>query len=295
MTRPFQSLLRRFAGLRQRAGSGFAAPGHFYSPVVSIEEVLRDEQRLFGPTAAPPAGIDMNEAGQLELLAALERLYPSIDFPVARSESHRYFYENPAYSYSDAIFLHGMMRHFQPRRIIEVGSGYSSCAILDTRERHLGGALDVTFIEPFPQLLLSLLRPSDRDAIELLPRRLQDVPLEKFRSLQAGDFLFVDSSHVSKTGSDVNYLFFDVLPALNAGVHVHFHDAFYPFEYPREWALGGRSWNELYLLRAFLQYNGAFSITLMNTYLAQAHRQRLAATMPLCLRNAGGSLWLRKL
>lgn len=87
---------------------------------------------------------------------------------------------------------------------------------------------------------------------------------------------------------------FDVLPALNPGVHVHFHDVFYLLEYPQEWVMAGRSWNEQYLLRSFLQYNSAFSITLMNTYLQGRHRDRFAARMPLCLRNTGGSVWIRK-
>lgn len=99
---------------------------------------------------------------------------------------------------------------------------------------------------------------------------------------------------VSKTGSDVNYLFFDVLPSLNAGVHIHIHDVFYPFEYPREWVLGGRSWNEQYVLRAFLQFNDAFSISMKNTYLERFHEQRFASKMPLCLKNPGGSIWIRK-
>lgn len=288
------ALLRRFASFASRPRPhGFVPPGHFYSPIVSIQEMERDAERIFRPTG-PPAGIEMNEAGQLELLASFENIYPSIDFPRHRAAPHRYFYENPAYSYSDAIMLHCMMRHFRPRRIIEIGSGYSSCAMLDTRERHLDAELELTFIEPFPALLQSLICPSDQQSITIVPTRLQDVGLDRFRALQSGDFLFVDSTHVSKTGSDVNYLFFEVLPALAAGVHIHIHDAFYPFEYPKEWIVGGRSWNEQYVLRAFLQFNEAFSVSLMNTYLQKLHRPRFAATMPLCLENTGGSIWLRK-
>ena len=297
MSPALKSVLRRIPPFAQlialREARGIAPPGHFYSPLVSVEEIRRDEQRLFRRDAAP-AGIDMNDAPQLELLGHFEALYPSIDFPATRRAPHRYWYENSAYSYSDAIMLHCMMRHFRPRRIIEVGSGHSSCVMLDTREKHLPGETELTFIEPYPELLLTLIRPGDRAAIEVLPARVQDVSLERFRSLQAGDFLFIDSTHVSKTGSDVNYLVFDVLPALNPGVHVHVHDVFYPFEYPREWVLSGRSWSELYVLRAFLQFNAVFSITMMNTYLLQQHAERFRARMPLCLKNPGGSIWLRK-
>lgn len=290
-----KSILRRLPPIATLIeANGAFPPGHFYSPVVSIDEIRRDEQRVFNASSTSLGGIDLNEAAQLELLGHFEAIYPSVDFPSKKSESHRYCYDNPAYSYSDAIMLHCMMRHFRPRRIIEVGSGYSSCAILDTRERHLAGKVELTFIEPYPELLLSLIRPSDRESIEIVPKRLQDVPVEKFRSLQSGDFLFIDSTHVSKTGSDVNYLFFDVLPALNAGVHIHIHDVFYPFEYPKEWVLGGRSWNEQYVLRAFLQFNNAFSISMMNTYLERFHEQRFASKMPLCLKNPAGSIWIRK-
>lgn len=288
---PFGQML---ALLELRRAAGFVPPGHFYSPIVSTAEVARDQQRIFGDAERAPAGIAMNEAAQLELLAAFEGIYPSIDFPRQGDGAHRYYYENPAYSYSDAITLHCMMRHFRPRRIIEVGSGYSSCMMLDTRERHLGGAVDITFIEPYPELLLSLVGPQERGSLAVIPQRVQDVPLDTFGQLQAGDFLFIDSTHVSKTGSDVNYLFFEVLPALNPGVHVHVHDIFYPFEYPRDWVMGGRSWNEAYVLRAFLQFNAAFSITFMNTFLQQRHRERFAARMPLCLQNTGGSIWLRR-
>jgi hypothetical protein len=287
---PFAQLIALRHLVRNR---GFVPPGHFYSPVIAIDEVRQDEHRIFGASAATVAGIDMNEAAQLDLLARFEAIYPSIDFPATRTAGHRFHYENPAYGYSDAILLHCMLRHFRPRRIIEVGSGYSSCMILDTREKHLPG-LDVTFVEPYPELLMSLLQPKDRETIEIIPKRVQDVPLDVFRQLQAGDFLFIDSTHVSKTGSDVNYLMFDVLPALNAGVHIHIHDVFFPFEYPMEWVLGGRSWNEQYVLRAFLQYNAKFSITMMNTYLQRFHRERFAAGLPLCLRNTGGSLWITK-
>ena len=271
-----------------------APAGHFYSPVVSIDEATRDERRIFTDAPRTLAGIELNEARQLETLEAFEHLYSSIDFPTNKAGTHRYFYENPAYSYSDAIMLHCMMRHIKPQRIIEVGSGYSSCAMLDTSERHLNPSVNFTFIEPYPELLKSLLRTEDLASISILESRLQDVPINEFQQLNSGDFLFIDSTHVSKTGSDVNYLLFDILPSLSDGVYIHIHDIFYPFEYPKEWVFGGRSWNEIYALRAFLQFNSTFTIEMMNTYLAHFHQQRFVSRMPLCMKNTGGSIWLRK-
>lgn len=289
---PIARLLAQRDALLRAQGS--VPCGHFYSPVVSVDEAAADAARLWpAPPRALP-GIDMDEAGQLERLAAIEALYPSIDLPAHPAPGHRYHYENPAYGYSDAIFLHAMLRLHRPRRVIEVGSGHSSCVMLDTNERHLGGATRLTFIDPHADLLRSLLRPGDVEAVEILEMRVQDVALARFEALEANDILFIDSSHVAKTGSDVNHLLFEVLPALQPGVLVHVHDIHWPFEYPREWVMEGRSYNEAYALRAFLQYNPRFAIELMNTFLQLFHRERFAERMPLCLRNGGGSLWLRK-
>jgi hypothetical protein len=120
----------------------------------------------------------------------------------------------------------------------------------------------------------------------------QDVPLPEFSKLAAGDMLFIDSSHVAKTGSDVNFLVFEVLPILQPGVIVHVHDILWPFEYPQEWVVKLRwSWNEAYLLRAFLQFNTAFEIMLFNSYVGERRRSFLEKRMPLAL-SIGGLVWL---
>ena len=91
----------------------------------------------------------------------------------------------------------------------------------------------------------------------------------------------------------MNIIFAEILPALRSGVFVHFHDIFYPFEYPRYWIDEGRAWNEAYMLRCFLQDNSAFSIELWNQFLAEFNRPWFERHMPMCLRNTGASLWLR--
>jgi hypothetical protein len=288
--------VRRLRTLEEDAAKvwGFAPPGHFYSAIPSLAQVREQEQRLFGPPPRTVPGIDLREEHQLALLEALLPYYAEVPFPERPTRQFRYHFENPAYSWSDAIFLHCMLRSLRPRRIVEVGSGYSSCAILDTRERYLDEGVECTFIEPHPELLRSLLRPGDEAGIRVLPQEVQTVSLEVFAALRAGDVLFVDSTHVSKVGSDVNHLFFEVLTRLAPGVHVHFHDVFYPFEYPREWILEGRSWNEDYLLRAFLTFNRGWEIVLFNTFLEHFHSEWFERHMPLCLRNPGGSIWMRR-
>jgi predicted O-methyltransferase YrrM len=276
-------------------GQRFVPPGHFYSPIPSLDDVALDEARLFAPPPREIPGIDLREAEQLALLDRLQSYYPAGVFPEQKAAGFRYYFENQAYEYSDAVFYHMMIRYLKPKRIIEVGSGYSSCMALDTNELFLGNTVACTFIEPYPDVLLSLVSGEDRERVEVIATRLQDVSLERFAALEENDILFVDSTHVSKIGSDVNHIFFEIMPLLRPGVYVHFHDIFYPFEYLRDWIYEGRAWNEAYLLRAFLTLNTSFEIVLFNTFLERFHRERFARQMPLCLRNEGGSIWIRKI
>lgn len=272
----------------------YAPPGHFYSPIPNLDEIRENEAVIFGAPPNSIPGVDLAEASQLQLAEEFKSYYAELPFPEHKTPSLRYYFDNPSYSYSDAITLYCMIRHAQPRRIVEIGSGHSSCVTLDTNERFFSGTIKTTFIEPYPDLFLSLIKPTDKDAIQLLPKRLQDVDPEVFRSLEANDILFVDSTHVSRTNSDVNRILFEILPALNSGVFVHFHDIFYPFEYPKAWVYEGRAWNEAYALRAFLQFNNAFRIVFFNTYLEHFHRDFFEQHMPLCLKNPGGSIWIQR-
>lgn len=113
--------------------------------------------------------------------------------------------------------------------------------------------------------------------------------------MQPGDILFIDSTHVVKAGSDVNHLFFEMLPALADGVWIHVHDIFFPFEYPIEWVREGRAWQENYLLRAFLMYNRRFEIRWYQQYMWTRHRDELLRLVPQMANNAGGNIWLQKM
>lgn len=280
--------------LRERDRKQFVPSGHFYSPIPSLEEVQRDEATIFAKPSKQIAGIDLYEAEQLQLIRELVPYYQNIPFQAHKQEGLRYYFENPAYSYSDAIFLHCMIRHLKPQKIIEVGSGFSSCVTLDTNDIYFDSKIKTTFIEPYPELLESLITSKDKYSVNIIKSRLQEVDIQEFQSLQANDILFIDSTHVSKVNSDVNRIFFEILPTLSPGVYIHFHDIFYPFEYPKGWIYEGRAWSEAYLLRTFLQYNHAFRLILMNTFMETFHEAFFQQHMPLCLKNPGGSIWLRK-
>lgn len=272
-----------------------APPGHYYSPIPRLDDIKAKDAELFGSLPKEVAGIDLNEDGQIDLFQKLSKYYNDQPFRAMKTAGLRYFFENRGFPYADAIILFCMIRFTKPKRVIEVGSGYSSCVILDTNELYFGNSIQCTFIEPYPQLLLTLLKDGDKQRFEILDTKVQDVDLDRFRELSAGDILLIDSSHVSKIGSDVNHIFFKILPALRSGVYVHFHDIFHGFEYPREWVYQGIAWNEDYILRAFLQYNSAFKIQLFNSFFAQFHKDELVEKMPLCMNNTGGSIWLKKI
>ena len=267
-------------------------PGHFYSPQTSRAEVA--EVFASGSFGPPFLGVDLNAAGQVALLRELANFYAEQPFPEQPTAGRRYFLDNPSYGYFDGIALYLMLRHTGARRVIEVGSGFSSAAMLDLNEFVFGGRLQLTFIDPDMSRLRKLLKPEDQARVTLIEQKVQAVPTSVFAELAAGDVLFIDSSHVSKLGSDVNRLFFDVLPVLKPGVFVHIHDVTGNLDYPRDWFEQGRSWNEQYLLRAFLMYNREWSVELFTGWIYNEQRAFFTERMPLCARGGGGQIWLRK-
>jgi Methyltransferase domain len=266
-------------------------PGHFYSPVPDLADVEAQADRIFDPARALP-GVELHvedQLGRFRTLAALAREAP---LPAVPGVATRYGVENPNYGIGDASMLQAMLRHLRPSRYLEVGSGFTTALALDTNEQFLGGAMTVTAIEPHPELLRDVLRPGD--TVEVLTEPVQSVPIDRFRALGPGDVLFLDCSHVLKTGSDVQHLYTNVLPVLAEGVYIHVHDVFWPFEYLRHWVEAGRAWNEAYLLHAFLLFNDAFELVLWNHYLAIEHREVVEAELPAMLTTPGGAIWLRR-
>lgn len=293
--RHYDLLKREIADIRRRCGFD---PGHYYSPIPNLEEIEKDANRIFRKEI--PLDINLDAAKQFESLVAISNFFDS--YPYLHDsdvQGLRYTKKDSLYRYSDAVFLYGMLRLIRPQRIIEVGSGHSSAIMLDMNDLFLDGDTRFTFVEPYPEeRLLKILKNKDKSRVRVIPSRVQDVSLKTFEALEANDFLFIDSTHVCKTGSDLNYLLFEVIPRLKTGVFIHFHDIFYPFEMPRDWVVKNHwFWNENYLLRAFLMNNSAYEIFLFNSYLIETNRDWFEKNMPECLRGSDGtgSIWLRKL
>ncbi|HZD67421.1 MAG TPA: class I SAM-dependent methyltransferase [Actinomycetes bacterium] len=282
-------LHEHLAALLRRCG--LYPPGHFYSPLPDFQEILAHDREVFERTPRL-TGIDLRDDAQLALVGELRQYAGDQPFGADPTPGLRYHFQNDYFGWGDGLILFCMLRHLRPAQVIEVGSGFSSALMLDTSERFLDGKTELTFIEPFPERLHALLREGDDSRVTLLSQPVQEVDPAVFDRLEPGDVLFVDSSHVSKIGSDVNLLLLEVVPSLPAGVHLHVHDIIWPFEYSRQWLQEGRAWNEAYLLRALLVDNARLRMTFWSSYLRARHEDFMAAALPLWLRDSGTSLWL---
>jgi len=269
-------------------------PGHFYSPVISVNELKDRENEIWGGSGVEGiAGLSIDVKSQKNLLNEFGEYYVEIPFKKEKVQGLRYYFGNTLYTYTDGIVLYSMIRKFMPNRIIEIGSGFSSSVMLDTNELFFQNSIDLTFIEPYPQRLLSLMTTRDKQNYNIVDDKVQNVDLSTFEKLNENDILFVDSSHVIKTGSDVNHIIFNILPRLNSGVLIHFHDVFFPFEYPKDWVLKGYNWNETYALKAFLMYNDCYEIILFSDFMHKFYKNAFSE-LPLAYLNTGGNLWLKK-
>lgn len=266
----------------------WAPPGDRRSPVPDVTEL----DALAGTIwpNEPPAdlpGIALRAAEQLQTFSEIATLARRLPVRDERTDAWRYHAANGDYGAGDALTLHGMLRQLRPRRLVQIGASHSTAMALDTIEHYLAWQTELTLVAPDTNVLGEFLRPGDTDRFTVAER-------SALPELGPGDVLFIESTHVLKTGSDVAWLFADVLPSLPAGVHVHLHGVYYPFEYPKQLVLEGRAWNEAYVARAFLSFNADFEIVLFNDWLRWAHADRIAAELPAMAADPGSTLWLRR-
>lgn len=287
------SLVQQKDKLLQERENIFYKPGHFYSPIPDFEEVFRNKERIFNTNSKNIPGINLNEDNQLIFLEKLSNYFNGFPFPQEKTLQYHYYTQNPAFSCTDALILFSMLCYLQPRKIIEVGSGFSSSVIYDTNLNFLDNSMESIFIEPFPDTLAQLFSIEEYQQLTLYKQKLQNFTPDFFQTLTQNDILFIDSSHVCKIGSDVNYLFAEVLPILQSGVVIHIHDIHFPFEYPEAWVREGRAWNESYLLRSFLQFNSEFEILFWPSFILKFHKNRWQKLVSRAF-DGTGSIWLIK-
>ena len=243
-----------------------------------------------------PVDVDIDLRAHVELWSEFATIFQHLPCLQALSWRYNDKNDNASFPLADAAVLQAMIARLKPRTYIEVGSGFSSVAMLDAVDVLCPEPPRVMLIEPYPSLVYSLLRPEDRRRISVLEQGIQDTDLGVFAHLGKGDVLFIDSTHILKTGSDVHFELFEILPRLARGVYVHFHDVFWPFEYPSDWIFDAkRSWNELYALRAFLAGQLEWEIVFFSDYFARCAPAPSREFLPVFFASRPGSHWLRKL
>ena len=238
-------------------------------------------------------GIDMRVDGQLDLLEHLRfgqelSLIPRKWRPTASP-----YYDNQSFAPADAAIYHSLIRHFRPRRVIEIGAGESTrfaahALALNAAE---GNPAELVAIEPFEAPYLEEL------GVTVIRERVEDVGTEFFAGLQANDFVFIDSSHVARPGGDVAFLLLEVVPALARGVVLHIHDVFTPRDYPAEWGRRRWFWTEQYVVEALLTYNANLEVLLSVSFMLERYPREFGFACPVPAARGGGptpsSIWLR--
>jgi hypothetical protein len=269
-------------------------PRNYYSPVPDLtllpDDIWERRNRL--------AGVELNVDAAIVLIEGeLAPYLAEFDFaPTGPRPPGEFFLDNTNYGAVDAELLYAMVRARKPRRVVELGSGMTTLLIGVAARRNAadGVATEHLVYDPYPRAQILGEEPPPPTRFE--PKSATEVPLADFARLEAGDVLFVDTTHTVKLGSDVNYVVLDVLPTLVPGVIVHFHDIFLPWEYPREWFESmDYFWAEQYLIQAFLAFNEDFEVLVPANAVAVEHPERLAQAVPSFVPGRRpGALWLRR-
>jgi predicted O-methyltransferase YrrM len=246
----FISPLKRSFRIWERLGF-YVIPAHYYEPIPSTKDLIANEDKIWKKSEL--VGVDMNDELQLELVNIFSKYCNEW---IRLNELPR-----GGIKEVDREVLYCMVRHFKPSKIIEVGSGASTyilvTAILANKKE--GKSAKLLVVDPYPsKTLQKFLKETDASLIQ---DKCENLNVDFFLQLKSNDILFIDSTHVVKTGGEVNYLLLEVLPRLSNGVIIHIHDIFLPLEYPQEWIIQRhRFWTEQYLLHAFLIYNSCFEV-----------------------------------
>ncbi len=240
-------------------------------------------------------GINWNVSDQLELLEKFSFSDELLDIPQKKTSSLKFHLNNGAFESGDADYWYQIIRFVKPRRIVEIGSGYSTLLAIDAIKKNKTEDLDYTCthvcIEPYEMSWL------EKVGVTVVRKKVEEIELSFFSQLQEGDILFIDSSHIIRPQGDVLFEYLELLPSLNTGVIVHIHDIFSPNNYPVQWIQDEiRFWNEQYILEAFLSHNGNWKIIGALNYLHHNHYEKFSSVSPLLTpEHEPGSFYIQKI
>jgi Methyltransferase domain len=251
-------------------------PVHFYFPVPDLSRL----EKNFWPGGPGESVLEFDIPAQLNRLQAWHEFAAEWNFEKA-AEAYEFHINNGFFETVDAEIAYSLVRERKPRTILEVGGGNTTrllaSALRKNAEENAPGQL--LTIEPEPDAVLQKGFPGSTKVIRT---RVQDVPPDFFDQLEAGDILFLDSTHVVMLGSDVVYEILEILPRLKPGVLVHFHDIFTPAEYPQKFVMNNLCfWGEQYMLQAFLCGNRNYRILWSSSMMQLAYPKVLRGVFPL--------------
>lgn len=251
-------------------------PNHFYSDIPDLGHLGQESywRRPWSMTGI--AGTDVDE--QLARVGDWCSPYVSIPGLAGAYKEACECNGEVGYGPTEASVLYCFIRATKPRKIVQVGCGVSTALILLAAEAEPGYTPEVVCVEPYPTPMLT--REHGAGRIRLLPQMAQTVDLKELTSLGAGDLLFVDSTHTVKPGSEVLRLIFDVLPRLQEGVFVHFHDISMPYDYAPSTLNAVFFWRETAILMAFLTNNPSYEIAASLSMLHHSRQEELRAILP---------------
>lgn len=268
----------------------FPIRNHYYEPQFDN----RNPSRAFSDDRILP-GIDWNSSGQMDLLASFNYAAELADIPLSKSGAVAFHLNNGAFESGDAEYWYQIIRAKKPRRIFEIGSGYSTLmarkAIQKNQADDPSYACEHVCVEPYEMPWLEGL------GVTVVRKKAEELELAFFAQLQDNDILFIDSSHIIRPQGDVIFEYLELLPSLNKGVIVHVHDIFSPKNYPKQWIEDEvRFWNEQYLLEAFLTHNHNWKILGALNFLRHNHYDALKRVAPfLTPDREPGSFYIRKI
>lgn len=249
---------------------------HYYSPVPDTSK-LTDE---FFNRVSELKGVEMNESKQIDLLKQFAQKYRSEydQFPAKPSTYFDYHTSQTSYRCVEAQMLYCFVRDLKPKKMIEIGSGFSTMLTAQALRlnKKEGYVCDFAAIEPYPN---DAIKKGFEGLSRLIDSPVEKVPFSEFESLGENDILFIDSTHTVKTGGDVVYEILEILPRLKKGVYIHVHDIFMPYEYPASWYKVQRFWAEQYMLQAFLQFNDTYEIVWASHFMHRKHSDLCKASM----------------
>jgi predicted O-methyltransferase YrrM len=264
---------------------------HYYSPVVFPQDI---HSSLDAPRPLP--GLNFNTATQLEMVRKFNYREELLAIPLEPIDDTSAAYHNHAFEAGDAEMLYNMIRHYKPRRVVEVGCGQSTLFALLAERHNLqddpSHSCQHICVEPFEQPWL------EKTGVEVIREQIEKLDVSIVEALDENDILFIDSSHVMRPQGDVAHIYLRLLGLLRPGVIVHVHDVFTPRDYPSAWVLKERYlWNEQYVLEAFLSFNHSFEILAMVNYLAHEYPDELRRACPILEKEPWrepGSFWFRR-